>query len=141
MGAWGTAIFSDDTALDIRNEWRNAILDGLSPEEATARLVRSFDDHLGEDEDSETSSGWRSPQLSSRRGAYSWTCAIVRDRALQIIEGGGDVGRWREDADEVTARQRARVLERLASKLRGPQPKSKRIRRPRSLSIPFEPTS
>jgi hypothetical protein len=22
-GAWGTAIFSDDTALDVRDEWRD----------------------------------------------------------------------------------------------------------------------
>jgi hypothetical protein len=40
MGAWGTAIFSDDTALDVRDEWRDAILDGLSAEEATAHLQR-----------------------------------------------------------------------------------------------------
>lgn len=53
MGAWGTAIFSDDTALDIRDEWRDAILDGLSAEEATARVLESFDDYLGEDEDTE----------------------------------------------------------------------------------------
>jgi hypothetical protein len=26
MGAWGTAIFSDDTALDVREECRDAIL-------------------------------------------------------------------------------------------------------------------
>src|SRR4051794_34638039 len=53
VGAWGTAIFSDDTALDIRDEWRDAILDGLSTEEATARLLESFDDYLGDDEDTE----------------------------------------------------------------------------------------
>jgi hypothetical protein len=32
---------------------REAIVDGLSPEEATARLVKSFGDHLGRDEDTE----------------------------------------------------------------------------------------
>ena len=31
-------MFADDTASDIRDEWRDAILDGLSPQEATARL-------------------------------------------------------------------------------------------------------
>jgi hypothetical protein len=62
----------------------------------------------------------------------------VRDRALAIIEAGGDVARWREDGDEVLARQRERVLERLAAKLRGPQPKPKRLRRPPSLSIPLD---
>jgi hypothetical protein len=62
----------------------------------------------------------------------------VRDRALQIIDAGGDVDRWREDGDESLARQRARVLERLAVKLRGQQPKPKRLRRPVALSVPLE---
>lgn len=51
MGAWGTAIFSDDTALDVRDEWRDAILDRLSAKEATTRLVKGFDDYLADDED------------------------------------------------------------------------------------------
>jgi len=62
----------------------------------------------------------------------------VRDRALRIIDAGGDVERWREDGDESLARQRARVLERLAAKLRGPQPRPKRLRRPVALSVPLE---
>jgi hypothetical protein len=61
----------------------------------------------------------------------------VRDRALRIIDAGGDVDRWREDGDESLARQRARVLERLAAKLRGPQPRPKRLRRPVALSVPL----
>jgi hypothetical protein len=62
----------------------------------------------------------------------------VRDRALQIIDAGGDVDTWYELGDESLARQRARVLERLAAKLRGPQPKPKRLRRPKALSVPLE---
>jgi hypothetical protein len=62
----------------------------------------------------------------------------VRGRALQIIEAGGDVERWRELGDDVAARQRARVLERLAAKLRGPQPKPKQLRRPPDYTVPFD---
>jgi Domain of unknown function (DUF4259) len=29
MGAWGTAIFANDTAADVRDEWREAILEGM----------------------------------------------------------------------------------------------------------------
>ena len=134
MGAWGTAIFSDDTALDIREEWRAAVLDGLSPEEATARLVESFDDHLGDDDTERLF--WMA--LAAAQRETGRLLPDVRDRALSIIERGGDVGRWLEDGDEVLARQRERVLERLAVKLRGPQPKPMRLRRPRSLSVPFD---
>ncbi|HKH31574.1 MAG TPA: DUF4259 domain-containing protein [Gaiellaceae bacterium] len=133
MGAWGTAIFSDDTAQDVRDEWREAVLDGLSAEEATARLVKSFDDYLGDDEDTETLF-WMA--LAAAQFETGRLLAEVRDRALAMIEGGGDVARWREDGDEVLARQRERVLERLAAKLRGPQPKPKRLRRVPSLPVP-----
>jgi hypothetical protein len=135
MGAWGTAIFSDDTALDIRDEWREAILDGLSAEEATARLLKSFDDYFGDDEETEKLfwMAFAAAQFETGR-----LLPEVRDRALAIIDGGGDVARWDEDGDEVSARQRERVLERLAAKLRGPQPKPKRLRRTPSLSIPFD---
>lgn len=134
MGAWGTAIFSDDTALDIREEWREAILDGLSAEDATARLLDSFDDHLGDDEDEKLF--WIA--LAAVQFETGRLLPHVRDRALAIIEGGGDVNRWFEDGDEVLARRRQRVLERLAAKLREGQTKPKRLRRRRSLSVPFE---
>jgi hypothetical protein len=48
LGAWGTAIFSDDTASDVRDEWRDAILDGRSADDATQRLLERFAEHLEE---------------------------------------------------------------------------------------------
>ena len=135
MGAWGTAIFSDDTALDVRDEWCDAVLDGLSPEDATRRLVESFDDHLGKDEETEKLF-WIA--LAAAQFETGRLLPEVRERALAIIEAGGDVDRWREDGDEVAARQRLRVLERLAQKLRGPQPAPKRLRRARAFSVPFD---
>ena len=51
MGGWRTAIFSHDTALDVRDEWRDAVLHGQSAGEATPCLLKSFEDYLGEDED------------------------------------------------------------------------------------------
>jgi hypothetical protein len=135
MGAWGTAIFADDTALDVRDEWRDAILDGLSAEEATARLVQSFADYLGDNEETEKLF-WIA--LAAAQFETGRLLPEVQDRALAIIAAGGDVECWREDGDDALARQRERVLERLAAKLRGPQPKPKRLRRPPTLSVPFK---
>jgi hypothetical protein len=134
LGAWGTAIFADDTASDIRDEWRAAILDGLSAEDATQRLLESFDEYL---EDAETEKlFWMA--LAAAEMETGRLLPEVRDRALAIIDAGGDVDRWREGGDASLARQRERVLERLAAKLRGPQPKPKRLRRPVALSVPLE---
>lgn len=41
MGSWGTAIFSDDVAADVRADWWDGILDGIPSEELTAKLVNS----------------------------------------------------------------------------------------------------
>jgi hypothetical protein len=134
LGAWGTAIFADDTASDIRDEWRDAVLDRLSAEDATQRLLESFDEYL---EDAETEKlFWMA--LAAAQMETGRLLPEVRDRALAIIDAGGDVDRWREDGDASLARQRERVLERLAAKLRGPQPKPKRLRRPVALSVPLE---
>jgi len=134
LGAWGTAIFADDSASDVRDEWRDAILDGLSPEDATQRVLESFDEYLDEAENEKLF--WMA--LAAAQMETGRLVPKVRDRALTIIDGGGDVDRWRENGDASLARQRARVLERLAAKLRGPQPKPKRLRRPTAVSVPLE---
>jgi len=50
----------------------------------------------------------------------------VRDRALALIEAGGDAELYEEGAPA-----RLRTLRRLADKLTGPQPKPKKLRGPR----------
>ena len=39
MGAVGTGIFSNDTAADVREEWREAIRDGEDPGALSDRLA------------------------------------------------------------------------------------------------------
>lgn len=133
MGAWGTAIFSDDTAADVRGEWRDAILEGLSPEEATARIETTFSDTLSDRDDAIIF--WLA--LAAAQMETGRLLEGVRDRALAIIDAGGDIERWREE-DESLARQRDRVLQRLAQKLRGSQPKPKRMRQSKGCAVPFD---
>src|SRR4051794_19145924 len=47
MGAWGTGIFANDTAADVREEWRAAILDGEDPAAASDRMVRLYTREAG----------------------------------------------------------------------------------------------
>lgn len=49
MGAWGPAIFSDDTACDIRSDYRELLEDGVDDAEATRRVISEYQ-HLGDDE-------------------------------------------------------------------------------------------
>jgi len=133
VGAWGTAIFDDDTAADVRGEWRDAILEGLTADEASDRLKASFKHALTDQDESKIF--WFA--LAAAQMETGRLQDDVRDRALAIIDVGGDVARWAEE-DEGLARQRQRVLSRLADKLRRPQPKPKKIRPPRVLAAPFD---
>jgi len=42
MGAWKAAVFSDDTACDVRDNYVDLIGDGLSGAEATKKLLREW---------------------------------------------------------------------------------------------------
>lgn len=56
MGAWGPAIFSDDTACDIRGDYRELLEDGVDDREATQRVIDAYQ-HLGDDESYSKSNG------------------------------------------------------------------------------------
>ena len=63
MGTWGTAIFSDDTASDVRDEFRDLIGKGLSAEQATNKLLKENAPSL-DDPDDGPPFGWASPARS-----------------------------------------------------------------------------
>jgi hypothetical protein len=44
LGAGGIAIFSDDIACDIRDDYKELLGDGLSSKEATQRLINEYSD-------------------------------------------------------------------------------------------------
>ena len=52
MGTWGTGIFSDDFALDIKGEFCDKIADGISPADATAELMLNYKDDISDPDES-----------------------------------------------------------------------------------------
>ena len=120
MGAWGPGIFSNDLAADARAEWRDALIAGEDPPDASARIVSEYSAALDETE------FWTG--LAAAQHETGHLQPAVRDRALAIIEAGGDIEDWEESG---SGGARARALARLADKLRGPQPRPKRLRGPR----------
>ncbi|MBN8248766.1 MAG: hypothetical protein J0L84_15160 [Verrucomicrobia bacterium] len=121
MGAWGTAIFSDDTAADVRDEFRDHIGDGLSPEIATSRLTKEYASSLKDSDEA--------PAFWLGLAAAQWNLGRllpeVLANALQVIDDGTDLRRL--DENKPAQRQRKAVLEQLRSKLLAPQPACKRV--------------
>ena len=51
MGTWGTGIFEDDMALDVRNAFEDALATGATLPEATDQVLEQFADALDDTDD------------------------------------------------------------------------------------------
>lgn len=122
MGTWGTALFSDDLAADLRGEFRDLIGEGLTAEAAINRLKTEFKASL-RDPDEESvfwlalaDTGWRLGRLDHD----------VLQNALRVIDSGQDLARWEDTADR---KKREQVLIKLRTKLLTPPPTAKPVAR------------
>ena len=52
MGAWGTALFSDDTACDVRDSYLDLVGNGPTGPEATKTLLREWSASLSDPDES-----------------------------------------------------------------------------------------
>jgi hypothetical protein len=126
VGAWGVGVFSDDLAADVREEWREALADdqNADPRRVTESIVERHGLAWSGAADDEEIVAWLALALAQHETGRLED--RVRDRALTIIDAGADIDAWEEDGGQ--GAQRGRVLDRLARKLRGPQPAPKRVR-------------
>ncbi len=123
MGTWGTALYSDDLAADLRSDFRNLIGMGLSADEAVERLASEYSTSLADHDEAPVfwlaiaDTAWRVGRPQARATA----------EALRVIESGSDLRRWTSSTDR---RKRERVLVELESRLKTAPPAVQRIARP-----------
>lgn len=114
MGAWGVGLFSDDTACDVRDEYRKAVSEGLEAEAARDRVLRFSATALDDPEEA--------PVVWLALAATAWKMGrlddATRDRALEIIAGRKGMERWDEAG---LGGKREAELAKLAETLRSPQ--------------------
>ncbi len=122
MGAWGTSVFSDDTACDVRDDYIDHLGDGLTGAQATDRLLSKWAGSLNDPDEAPVFwlalavTQWRYGRLESR----------VLQNALKIIDDGSDLLRWKSSPDY---RKRQAVLEKARATLLSPQPSEKQVRK------------
>jgi hypothetical protein len=111
MGAWGTGIFQDDLACDIRDRYRDLIGEGLRGPEATARILDECRDSLNDPD--EGGVVWLA------LAAVQWQLGRLEgdtlERALRVIESGSDLKRWDVDSKDQVRREKA--LEKLRGQI------------------------
>lgn len=124
MGAWGTGVFQDDTAADIREEYRDHIGNGLSGPESTARILQGYASSLADAEGAGV--------VWLALAATQWQCGRLEpetlEKALRVIDSGSDLARWKAGSNGDYLKRRA-VLEKLRAQITSPQPEPKKIRR------------
>lgn len=124
MGAWAAGLFDDDTACDLRDEFKEMLASGLTVEQATAELERRYEP-ASDPVDLEPVF-WIA--LAAVQHSWGRLMPSVRDRAVEIIDTGRDVERFFDDTD-IRAKRQA-VLEKFKRELLGPPRPARRIPRP-----------
>lgn len=132
MGTWGTALFSDDLARDLRDDFRELCGNGLTPEEATKRLIAEFQESVRDADEG--------PVFWLALAAVQWqTGRVVKsvsENALAAIDDGMDLKRW--SADTSLLAKRRGVLQRLRDQLTSPPPPPRKLPRIRKQASEWE---
>lgn len=122
MGAWGTAISSNDTYADIYGEFFDLYNDGLDVAEISKKLIADNQEIINDTDDSNNfwfvlaKAQWECKQLDKD----------IFDRVKKVIETGVDLEVWRQlDADEKDIKKRKAVLDKFLADLQTDRPKAK----------------
>ena len=122
-GSWGTGIFANDIAADIRSEYREHLEDQIPDAEATRLVIGSFaylcDSDLGE--------LWIG--LAAAQTEVGRLDPDVQLHAIAAIDGGRGLGTWGK-AGPIELEERLEAVKKLRDPLTGPQPSPKKLRRP-----------
>lgn len=134
VGADGPGLFSDDTACDVRDAYREALEDGFSDSEAEVAVVRAFSDELTDPDESTVV--WLA--LASTQSTLGRLSEATRRQAIRVLDAGGDLERWRE-AGPAHVRRRAAALEKVRAQIEGLQPARRHVRRRRRPTSSLSP--
>lgn len=124
MGVWGTSLFSDDLACDVRDHYRELLEDGVDDTDATRLTREKFHAYFEESE------GIALLALAVTQSNVGRLDADIRDQALAILDRGADLDVWKRENAKLLPKRRA-VLEKVRAQLSGPQRPRRRLRPPK----------
>src|SRR6478736_2602904 len=101
VGAWGTGLFADDLACDIRDHYRQLLEDSDDDSAATRLTLEKFKSYLQE-ADSVALIAFAITQ--SKVGRLE---PDIRDRALAIIAAGADLALWERENPKLLPKRSA----------------------------------
>jgi hypothetical protein len=124
LGVWGTDLFSDDVACDVRDHYRELLEDGVEDGAAAQLTVEKFRAYL------EESDGVALLAFAVTQSKLGRLDPDIRDRALAVLDRGADLEIWERDNPKLLPKRRA-MLEKARAQLTGQQPPRRRLRPPK----------
>jgi len=122
MGHWGTEIFNNDIADEVKDGYIGKLKTGTgkSDEQILSEFLTENEDYITDDND--MIDFWFA--LSSIMHDYGRLTDEVKQKALDIIEKGLDLERWKESKK---CKERLRKVEKLKTKLLSPLPQYRKV--------------
>lgn len=122
MGTWGSGLYSDDTTVEVKEEFKNYLESGLTHSQARLEVLKKFDDVLADHQ--VTCLVYFA--LADTLWKYGCLDEFTKNYTLALIDTGGDVKYWQEDSPS-DAKARVKVLSDLKTRILSPQPPLKTI--------------
>ena len=92
MGAWGTGLYQDDTTCDVKEDYINLLKIGTEPKDAMKEMIENWKDCIEDVEEGPLF--WFA--LADTQWKYGLLDEKVKKIALQYIEAGTDLERWKD---------------------------------------------
>ena len=116
MGTWGTGLYSNDIALDVR-DMCNDVFAFFSVEEGNQIIFREYDEILtSEIIDNDYASFWYA--LTDYQWNHGILCDSIREKTLELLDAYAGMTEWEEVGNKKDIANRKKVLEKLKEKLR-----------------------
>ena len=117
MGTWGTELYQDDLAKEVRDRFKDQLRKGRTADEVTEELLAAYAREAGDPDSSAVF--WFA--LADTQWDLACLLPQVKKEALRRLDKGGDIAKWEEE-DLEQAAIRKEVLEKLKQKLSSPSP-------------------
>lgn len=124
MGTWGTGLYSNDQAMDIRDA-AQLVFSKFSPEHGTQRIADYYLNNIAADDMDQLAEFWYA--LADWQWNKGILQPIVKATALDLLSKNAGMEIWIEEGNKKDIRARQSVLQKLKEKLTTPPPAPKKI--------------
>jgi hypothetical protein len=123
MGRWGPKIYEDDLTQDIKEDYKRLLQQGKTNEETINEILSSYEEEIKDIDEGPVF--WIA--FADTLWDYGRLTEEIKEKAIQEIELGNNLNRWKEEGTLKEYKIRERELEKLKEKLNKPMPKEKKI--------------